>query len=174
MPIVRFVATNLVGAGDPAETMLAIFREFVERLRLLEVPYLEGDKGDLPCGLLRGESIVLLRRSGGVAGLWTLRLLRRFILATGIWEGEIPDPALMVSFVRTEVDGDSSMDCSWTGDMKAWRIMAAGGVDKLALDCDFVIRTAGLGFAISSCSDKVLSSFSARSSFVRKNAVSRV
>jgi hypothetical protein len=116
---VRFVANCLVGAGDPPETMLAILRIFVERLRLLELPNLEGDRGDMPCGLPRGESIVLLRRSDGVAGLFPPRLLRRFDLATGICEGEIPVSAFMVLFVAIEADGDSSIDCSWTGDMNA-------------------------------------------------------
>lgn len=118
MPILRCVDGYFNGAGEPAETRLAIFREFVDRLRLLDIPYLDGDNGILPCGLLRGESTVLLLRSDGDAGLDVLlRLSSLFSRATGICDGDAPASALIVLFVMIDVAGDSSIDCSATGDM---------------------------------------------------------
>lgn len=84
MPILRCVGRYFDCAGEPAETRLAILREFVDRLRLLEIPC-EGDNGILPCGLLLGESSVLLLRSDGDPGLEVvLRLSSLFNRATGI------------------------------------------------------------------------------------------
>jgi hypothetical protein len=135
VPILRCVDGYFIGAGDPAETKLAIFRELVDRLRLLEIPYLDGDSGILPCGLLRGESRVLLLRSDGDPGLeGVLRLSSLFSRATGIWDGDTPVSALRVLLVMMDAFGDSSIDCSATGDMNVWRIVVAGGVESDALD----------------------------------------